>query len=223
MNPSLVNFEPNLLVLIAISAVLGLLPLIVMTTTSFAKIVIVLSIVRNALGIQQTPPNLVLAGIALILTAYIMAPVGKEMYKVFSDPRANYNTLEGWEKAATEGVKPLKQFLTAQSDPDHRRFFLDTTQRIWRGEIGADTKDTDLVILVPAFLITELTRAFEISFLLYLPFLMIDLIVSTVLVSMGMSMMSPPVVSTPLKLLLFVMVDGWSRLLEGLVLSYAPI
>lgn len=214
--------EPNAIILILTSAVLGMLPIIMMTTTSYAKISVVLSIVRNALGIQQTPPNLLLASISLILTAYIMAPVGQEMYKAFTDPRANYSTVVGWEKSVTEIVAPLKNFLLTHADPNHRKFFHDATKQLWKNGPPRESTDSDFTILIPAFLISELTRAFEIAFLLYLPFLMVDLVVSTILVAMGMSMMSPPVISTPLKILLFVMVDGWSRLLEGLVLSYVP-
>jgi type III secretion protein R len=211
----------NFVTITVVSLLLGLLPIAVVTMTSFGKIAIVLSIVRNALGIQQTPPNLLLNSIALILSAYIMAPVGKDIYNSVSDPRNNFQTISGWERVVDEGTKPLKQFLMQHSDPQHRIFFAETTQKIWKNKITTASTENDLHVLVPAFLVSELTRAFEIAFLLYMPFLMIDLIVSAILVAMGMSMMSPPVVSTPLKLLLFVLVDGWSRLLEGLVLSYA--
>lgn len=211
----------SIFTIILLTSVGALLPFLTVCTTSYAKIAVVLFIVRNALGIQQTPPNLVLGGITIILTAYIMAPVAKQTYEIATDPRASYTSIAALERNVPEIIKPLKEFMLKQGNPEHRKFFNETTRKIWKDQTLGEVKDTDLVIVVPAFLITELTRAFEIAFLLYMPFLMIDLVVSTVLVAMGMSMMSPPVVSTPLKLLLFVMVDGWSRLLEGLVLSYA--
>ena len=198
----------------------GLAPMLVMMMTSFAKISVVLFIVRNALGVQQTPPNLLLNGLALILTVYVMMPVGRDVYAVATSPRASYSTIAGWERTVGEAAQPVRGFLIKHTHARERKFFADATQRLWKDTGQPAAQETDFAVLVPAFLATELTRAFEIGFLLYLPFVMIDFAVSAILIAVGMQMMSPTVISTPFKLLLFVLIDGWSLLLQGLVLSY---
>ena len=198
----------------------GLAPIMTMMLTSFAKISVVLFIVRNALGVQQTPPNLLLNGLALILTVYVMMPVGRDVYAVASSPRANYSTVQGWERTVTEAAQPVRGFLIKHTKPKDRKFFVEATQRVWKDTSMAAPQETDFTVLVPAFLSAELTRAFEIGFLLYLPFVMIDFAVSAILIAVGMQMMSPTVISTPFKLLLFILLDGWALLLQGLVLSY---
>lgn len=206
--------------LIVIMAVMALVPLGIATMTSFLKIAVVLSLVRNALGVQQAPPNLVLYALALMLSMFIMAPVGHEIGKVIDrDPKA-LQSPAGLVTTAKAGAEPLRRFLLNNSDPRQRNFFIDQARRIWPPEMSADVKQDDLVILVPAFVITELTAAFEIGFLLFLPFVVIDLVISNILMAMGMMMMSPVTISLPLKLFLFVMVDGWTRLLQGLILTY---
>jgi type III secretion protein R len=211
----------NVIALVVLTSALALIPLVVVCVTSFAKISVVLFLVRNALGIQQTPPNLVLYATAIILTGYVMAPVLTQVYAVAADPRASYATVQDWERVAREAVQPVKRFLERHATPESRAFFVESTARLWDQQARAAVTDTDLAILVPAFLVSELRRAFEIGFLLYLPFVMVDFVVSAVLMALGMQMMSPTVVSTPFKLLLFVSVDGWRRLLEGLILTYA--
>lgn len=212
------SLEP--LSLIIIMALMAMAPLAIATMTSFLKIAVVLSLVRNALGVQQAPPNMVLYALALMLSMFIMAPIGNEMAKAIErDPRALESPV-GLVTAARAGVEPLRRFLLNNSDPRQRNFFIDQARRIWPPEMSADVSQEDLVILVPAFVVTELTAAFEIGFLLFLPFVVIDLVISNILMAMGMMMMSPVTISLPLKLFLFVMVDGWTRLLQGLILTY---
>lgn len=213
---------PSYFSLIILSALLSIIPILVVTTTSFAKISIVLFLVRNALGIQQTPPGILLNTVAIVLTIFIMAPVLREVYATVVDPRQTYESIQDWERIAGEAVEPLKRFLNLHTRPEAKQFFLETTQKLWAPHGVEASSDGDMVVLMPAFLVSELTRAFEIGFLLYLPFLVVDFVISIILVAMGMQMLSPTVISTPFKLLLFVFVDGWSRLLQGLVLSYVP-
>jgi type III secretion protein R len=213
---------PNLLGVIAAVGLIGLLPMLVVCTTAYAKLAIVFLIIRNALGIQQMPPTLLLNAMALILTVFIMAPVIRDVYGVVADPRARYETISDWERTAGDAIQPIKRFMDKHTDPQTAAFFRDATQRIWEpGRQAPGGALEEFAIRIPAFLVSELKRAFEIGFLLYLPFLAIDFAVSAILLAMGMQMMSPPVISTPLKLLLFVAVDGWGRLIQGLVLSYA--
>ncbi len=207
--------------LIAAMAMVSLIPFLTVTTTCFTKIVIVLLILRNALGIQQTPPNLVLYTLSVIVTLFVMAPTLRESYAEVATSPIPFETVEDIETAVRRSSAPVKEFLTRHVRPDATAFFLDATRRIWPESSGLSAAKDDIVILVPAFLISELTRAFETGFLLYIPFLLIDFVVSVVLVAIGMQMLSPNVISTPFKLLLFVAVDGWSRLVHGLILSYA--
>ncbi|KMO27457.1 type III secretion system export apparatus subunit SctR [Methylobacterium aquaticum] len=213
--------QPGILALVAVTLGLGLMAFVVVTTTAFMKISIVLFLVRNALGTQQVPPNIVLYGAALILTVYISSPVAEQVFQRATDPQLTYQTVDDWLKAGRRAQEPVRDYLSRFTSPEQRQFFLDATQRVWpegaRGSAGPD----DLQILVPSFLISELKRAFEIGFLLYLPFIVIDLVVTTILMAMGMSMVSPTVISVPFKLFLFIAIDGWSRLMHGLVLSYA--
>ncbi|MCE8016450.1 type III secretion system export apparatus subunit SctR [Halomonas sp. MCCC 1A17488] len=214
------EFEPNLVGMIIVVASLGLLPLAVVTMTSFLKIAVVLFLIRNALGIQQTPPNLVLYGIALVLTVYITTPlVGEIAYRLES----HGGSLESVEEIRETGTLlrgPLQEYLSLYANERERIFFIDATQNIWSQQARENLQEDDLVVLIPAFVTSELVRAFEIGFLIYLPFLVIDLVVANVLMAMGMVMVAPPLISVPLKIFLFVAVDGWSRLMHGLILSY---
>ncbi|HET8729241.1 MAG TPA: type III secretion system export apparatus subunit SctR [Alphaproteobacteria bacterium] len=214
------DFQPNLLAIVVIVAGIGLVPFLVVTMTAFLKIAVVMFLIRNAVGIQQTPPNLVLYAIALVLTVYVSAPVIGAVYGQISDPGLDYNTFDGWQAAAQAALEPVRGYLLRYTEPAEREFLLTATAQIWPDEAQAAASSDDLVILVPAFVVSELTRAFEIGFLLYLPFIAIDLIISNILMSMGMMMVSPLVISVPFKLFVFVLVDGWSRLMHGLVLSY---
>ena len=192
-----------------------------MMVTSFVKLVVVLSLIRNALGIQQIPPNMVMNGLALILSLYIMNPVMQDTFTILEAQEVDGRNLATIKQAAAEGIKPLQAFLLKHTHERERAFFFNTAKRLWSEEQAAALQNDDLMVLVPAFTVTELTSAFQIGFLIYLPFIAIDIIVSNILLAMGMMMVSPMTISLPFKLLLFVVVDGWTRLVHGLVLTYA--
>ncbi|MCJ2013131.1 type III secretion system export apparatus subunit SctR [Methylobacterium sp. J-076] len=213
--------HPSILALLATTLGLGSLAFVVVTTTAFMKIAVVLFLVRNALGTQQIPPNMVLYGAALILTVYISAPVAEKVFQAASEPQLAYQSVEDWLAAARRVQEPIRAYLGRFASPEQSQFFLDATRRVWPEEAQESLVPDDLRILVPSFLISELKRGFEIGFLLYLPFIVIDLVVTTILMAMGMSSVSPNTISIPFKLFLFIAIDGWSRLLHGLVLSYA--
>ena len=213
------NFDP--ITLAVVLALMALLPTLVVVTTSFLKIAIVMSLIRNALGVQQIPPNLALYGMALIITAYIMAPVGHKIYEnTLQQPQA-MKSLDGLMGGIHKGAEPLREFMVHNSKVEQRDYFVSAALKMWGPELSANVKPTDFLVLMPAFLVSELTSAFQIGFLLYLPFVVIDLIISNILLAMGMMMVSPVTISLPLKLFLFVMVDGWSRLIHGLIMTYA--
>ncbi|MBO0711904.1 MAG: type III secretion system export apparatus subunit SctR [Acetobacteraceae bacterium] len=210
----------NVLAIIIFLTTAGLLPFFVVTMTGFLKIAVVMFLIRNALGVQQTPPNLVLYGIALVLTVYVTSPLISNIYGRLAARPIDFNSVESLTSAASDVKQPIREHLSRFTQPQERQFFLAATERLWPPDARADLKDDDLIVMLPAFVSSELTRAFEIGFLLYLPFLVIDLVVSNVLMAMGMIMVSPTLISVPLKLFLFVGVDGWSRLMHGLILSY---
>jgi type III secretion protein R len=215
------NGNTNVLAVIIFLVAAGLIPFFVVTMTGFLKISVVMFLIRNALGVQQTPPNLLLYGIALVLTVYVTSPLLSDVYnRVVADP-IDFNSVDSLTATAEAVKQPIQAYLARFTQPQERQFFLSATARVWPKDARADLKDDDLVVLLPAFVSSELTRAFEIGFLLYLPFLVIDLVVSNILMAMGMIMVSPTLISVPLKLFLFVGVDGWSRLMHGLILSYA--
>jgi type III secretion protein R len=211
---------PGTVGLIIFLTTLGLVPLFVVTMTGFLKISVVLFILRNALGLQQTPPSLVLYAIALVLATYVTTPLIADIYSRLSARPADFTSVETLTEAAKSVREPVQSYLLRYTKPGERQFFLSATTRVWPEQARQNVKDDDLVVLLPAFVSSELTRAFEIGFLLYLPFLIVDIAVSNILMAMGMIMVSPTLISLPLKLFLFVAVQGWSRLLHGLVLSY---
>lgn len=212
------NYDPIALALAL--AMMALVPTLAVISTTFLKISVVLSLVRNALGVQQIPPNLALNGIALILTVYIMAPVGQNIYdRVMEEPAAT-QSVAGMIKAVGRGAEPMREFLYRHSEQKQRDFFVRTAREMWGKDLSANLQEKDFLVLAPSFMVTELTSAFEIGFLLFLPFVVIDLVVSNILLAMGMMMVSPVMISMPLKLFLFVMADGWTRLIQGLVLTY---
>lgn len=200
---------------------LALLPTVVVVTTAFLKIAVVMMLVRNALGVQQIPPNIALYGLSLILTVYVMAPIGQKIYEAVEQTPAATRSVSGMIETVRTAAEPMRGFLEKNSKPEQREFFLRSTQKMWGPELSANAKPNDFLVLMPAFLVSELTSAFQMGFLLYLPFVVIDLIVSNILLAMGMMMVSPVTISLPLKLFLFVAVDGWSRLIQGVILSYA--
>ena len=210
------------LMIVALAAI-ALLPFAAMMVTSFTKMIIVLSLVRNALGLQQVPPGIVLNGLAMVLSFYVMYPVG-----IASWQAGSRHLPEGGEgvpvsalvTAVTEAKEPIKVFLHKHSRPQERSFFLGSADVVMGKEVAATLTERDFVVLIPAFVASELTEAFEIGFLIFLPFLVIDLLVASTLLALGMQMMAPTMVSLPFKLLLLVWLDGWTRLLHALVLTY---
>ncbi len=208
---------------VALAFALGLfalLPLILVTTTSFLKIAVVLSLVRNALGVQQAPPNMAIYALAILLAAYVMAPIGYRIAEVVAEEKDPTMSVKTLLTVSRKSAEPLRQFLVANSKPEQRQFFLGTARKLWPPDIVEDASESDILIVTPAFVVSELTAAFEIGFLLFLPFVVIDLVISNILMAMGMMMVSPITISLPLKLFLFVMVDGWSKLIHGLVQTY---
>lgn len=210
----------NLIALAAILAAMSLLPLFLMVCTAFLKVVVVLMIVRSALGVQQVPPNMVIYSIALVATIFIMAPVGYEVVHNFEDNPLDFINTDRLKNGLLENLEPIKLFMVRNADPDMVVHLVDVTLRIWPSELSAHVGHNDLVIIIPAFMLSELQRGFEIGFLVYIPFIVIDLIVSNLLLALGMQMVSPMTISLPLKILLFVMISGWTHLLDSLFYSY---
>ena len=214
----LTSFTPSTALITVIA--LALAPFVAVMATSFTKIVVVLSLLRNALGTQQIPPNVVLNGLAMILTIYVMYPVGLKMSDSVADIENIGSDTESLMIAANVAKEPLRDFLVKHSDETDRQYFLSTIHRMIDEEDKSSINATDFVILIPAFTLNELTSAFQIGFMIFLPFIIIDLVISNILMALGMMMLSPTVVSLPFKLLLFVIIEGWAKLLQGLVTSY---
>lgn len=266
------TFSPALVLVVVVS--LALAPFVAVMVTSFTKIVVVLSLLRNALGLQQVPPNVVINGLALILSIYVMYPVILDTHaavraraegrpapalaapaaaaaapivdpEIVADVRSTEETRAPSAAAASAGPalpaagpggrmttdrllalieagkEPLRAFLIRYSSEAERAFFLRSAQRLLPPERRHTVTANDYIVVVPAFTVSELTAAFQIGFLIFLPFLIIDLVVSNILLSLGMMMLSPTTVSLPFKLLLFVLIGGWAKLVHGLVLTYA--
>ena len=199
---------------------LSLMPMLLVVCTAFLKIVIVLMITRNAIGVQQVPPGMAINGIALAATLFIMAPVGYEMAEIVKVSPLDLTSVGALQQTGVEAIKPLRTFMLRNSDPDILTHLLENTARMWPAQMAQEVQREDLILLVPAFVLSQLQAGFEIGFLIYIPFIVIDLIVSNLLLALGMQMVSPMTISLPLKLLLFVLVSGWSRLLDSLFLSY---
>jgi type III secretion protein R len=214
----LTAFSPSSALLTVV--LLGLAPFIAVMVTSFTKLVVVFSLLRNALGLQQVPPNVVLNGLALVLTIYVMYPVGLEIGEKLQNMNNIGANTQNMLKAADAAKEPLREFLVKHSRPAERAFFYKTAQRSLKPEQAAAITDRDFIVIVPAFTVSELAIAFEIGFLIFLPFLVIDLVISNILMAMGMMMLSPTTVSMPFKLLLFVLIDGWVKLTHGLIQTY---
>lgn len=232
-----------LVLMIALTA-LGLAPFVLLMVTSFVKISVVLSIVRSAMGTQQIPPTQVITGLAIILTVYIMAPVGQEMFRVadgngvtMSGDFMQAKTVDILIKSAKKARGPLRDFLKKKVTAKDRTLFYSLALKLRKNKtdgcpdehklLGEETRDdanciadTDFLVLTPAFVISELKEAFQIGFLLFVPFLVIDMVVANILLALGMQMLSPTTISMPFKLLLFVLVDGWYLIAKGLVIGY---
>lgn len=204
----------NTLQILFLLTIISLAPSILILMTSFTRIIIVLSLLRNALGLQQSPPNQVLVGVALFLTFFIMMPVGDEINKTAYQPLINNQIT--MEQAETNAMKPIRQFMFKNTETSSMKTFLNMAKMTTVKELD----DIPNQVLIPAFVMSELKKAFMMGFILYLPFLVVDIIVSSTLMSMGMMMLPPMMISLPLKLALFVIVDGWSLTFESLVHSF---
>ncbi len=204
----------RLIQIVALITVLSLAPGILVTVTSFTRIVVVLSLLRTALGTQQSPPNTVIVSLALFLTAFIMAPTMEEAWRTGVSPFIDERIDE--TEAFENTVAPFRVFMLRQVREKDLQLFEDIAQ-VGPAETGANSP---LQVLVPAFMISELRRAFEIGFLIYLPFVIIDMVVASILMSMGMMMVPPVIVSLPFKLIFFVLVDGWYLIAGTLVRSF---
>ena len=200
--------------IIALLTILSIAPSILVMVTAFTRIVVVLSFLRNAMGVQQTPPNSVLISLALFLTAFVMAPTLEQSYRDGIAPLMENRINE--EEAFKRSIQPVHKFMMTHVREQDLRLFLDIAKSP-PTETGVDTP---LRSLIPAFMISELRRAFEIGFLLFVPFLIIDMVVASVLMSMGMMMLPPVMISLPFKLIFFVLVDGWYLVAGSLVQSY---
>lgn len=203
--------------IIILLTVFSLLPSIIIMMTSFTRITIVLSFLRNAMGLQQTPPNQVMVGIALFLTLFIMSPVLSEINETAYEPyKQELISQDEFYKRAQE---PLKEFMLKNTRQDELNMFITLSNNQEVNETQ-NLQELPLTVIVPAFMISELRRAFIIGFLIFIPFLIIDVVVSTVLMSMGMMMLPPVMISLPFKILLFVLVDGWSLLFQTLIKTF---
>lgn len=210
-NPAEVVDSVKLLVLLTLIA---LAPAFILMVTSFTRIIVVLSLLRGAIGVPTTPPNQVLIGLALFLTVFIMSPVYGQINENAIKPYVENRLTQ--EQAMNEAYKPLRTFMLKQTREKDLALFV----TISRSEQPRSQEDVPLSVLAPAFVISELKTAFQIGFLLYVPFLVIDIVVASALMSMGMFMLPPVMISLPFKLLLFVMVDGWYLVVKSLVESF---
>lgn len=206
--------------LIVTVAALSVLPLVAVTATSFLKISAVLLILRNAIGVQQVPSNMVLYGIAMVMSLLIMGPVLKDAGQRFAPegqmPDSGVEILESINAA----IPPFKTFMLTHTNPDYLQSFHETAQRFQKKYNAATVDKTDLFVVLPAFVASELAEAFRIGLYLYLPFVIIDLAVSAGLMALGMMMVSPMSLTVPAKIILFVAVEGWAKVLQSLVNSY---
>lgn len=207
--------------IIILLTLIALLPSMLIMMTCFARIVIVLGFLRSAMQTQNTPPNIVLTGLALFLTIFIMAPVFSEINEIAYQPYANeeITTEEALERASV----PLKKFMLKQTTNDDLQFFVDLSKtEVPEGGMTDEYKENELslTVIIPSFMIGELKRAFQMGFMIFLPFLIIDIVVGSTLMSMGMMMLPPAMISMPFKILVFVLADGWNLMIGSIVSSY---
>lgn len=224
------NFKrPSLLTQAIVLTILSLLPFIIMILTSFMKIVIVLSLLRSALGVQQAPPNQIINGVAFMLSLFVMYPTGLKMYEAANETIINTRAPDSLVSPgsstyiiaiARDAGEPLRLFLKRNSTVKHQALFYRMAYRVLPENFRTTLKPDDFIILVPAYITSQLKDAFEIGVLIYIPFFVIDLVTSNILLAMGMMMLSPVTISMPLKLFLLVMLDGWTLLIEGLVSTF---
>jgi flagellar biosynthetic protein FliP len=208
------NYSLSLQMLLFMTG-LTFIPAMALMMTAFTRIVIVLSLLRQALGTMQSPPNQVLIGMALFLTLFVMTPTLDEVYNKAWVPLSEDRI--SFQQAADEAAKPMKAFMLTQTREKDLSFFIEISQ----SPAPATKADVSLKTLVPAFVVSELKTAFQIGFMVFIPFLIIDLVVASILMAMGMMMVSPVIISLPFKMMLFVLVDGWALILGSLVQSFA--
>ena len=219
---------PSIVTQMTVLALFSILPFAVMLLTSYVKVVVVLSLLRNALGVQQAPPNPVLNGIALLMAVYFMAPTVLAMYKAGEETIKNQPASALFSGQSAEFIitladktkEPLRNFLQRNTSAKHISSFYQLAYKSFPEEFRGSLKPGDFIVLIPSFITSQLKAAFEIGVLIYLPFFVIDLVTSNILLAMGMMMLSPLTIALPLKLLLIVMVDGWTLIIQGLVLSF---
>jgi type III secretion protein R len=232
-----VSLASRPLVLVLVMAALSLVPFALLMVTSFVRISVVLSILRSAIGTPSVPPTPVLTGLALVLTLAVMSPTGERMYaaagpalgaavasELFSDlasDLASAAAVTTLGQAALRAGEPLRDFLLKHAEPRARASFHALTLKLRAPDERLTVTDRDFGVIVPAFVISELRRAFQIGFLIFVPFLVIDMVIANLLLALGMHMLSPTTVSLPFKLLLFVLADGWQLVVRGLVESFA--
>ena len=221
------SFANKPLVLMMALAAMSLAPFVLLMVTSFVKISVVLSIVRSALGTQQIPPTQVITGLATILTVYIMSPVGQAMFRAADATGVTQEgglmsakTVDTLIQAANRAKEPMRDFLLKKITLKDRTLFYSLALKLRKPEDRVGISEKDFLVLVPSFVVSELKEAFQIGFLLFLPFLVIDMVVANILLALGMQMLSPTTISMPFKLLLFVLVDGWYLIAKGLVIGY---
>ncbi|PJG60119.1 EscR/YscR/HrcR family type III secretion system export apparatus protein [Aeromonas cavernicola] len=213
--------------LIALLAFSTLLPFLVASGTCFIKFSIVFVMVRNALGLQQVPSNMTLNGIALLLSMFVMMPVAKQAYEYAQEEQISFTSVSALSNFVDNGLDSYRDYLRKYADPELVRFFE-------KAQIGRDKNEAtigpqeeierpSILALLPAYALSEIKSAFKIGFYLYLPFVVVDLVISSILLALGMMMMSPVTISTPIKLVLFVALDGWTLLSRGLVLQYLDL
>ena len=212
MDTVIKDINPVLQLLIVMT-VFSLIPFVFCCMTSFLRFVIVFSMLKTALGTQQVPPSIVIIGLAMILTFYTMGTTFSKMYELGSVPyHKNQNMIE----AISEGSKPLKEFMMKQTRESDLAFFIELSQKT----PPKSPEEITIWQVAPAFIISELKTAFEIGFIIFVPFIVLDLVVANILLALGMFMLSPTIISLPFKLLIFIAVDGWALIVQGLVTSY---
>ena len=200
--------------IVGLLTILSIAPAILLMMTSFTRILVILSFVRQALGTQTMPPNQVILGLSLFLTMFTMGPVWDEIREEAFNPYVEKQI--GQEEAFTKFLKPVRKFMLAQTRESDLALFYNITERA-KPQTAADV---DMTVLMPAFMVSELTTAFQIGFMIYVPFLIIDMVISSILMAMGMMMLPPTIVSLPFKLVLFVLVDGWNLIVQNIVKSF---
>ncbi len=206
------NLNPVLQMLIVMS-VFSLLPFVFCCMTSFLRFVIVFSMLKTAMGTQQVPPSIVIIGLSMILTFFTMGNTFQKMYEMGSVP---YNQNQNIIMAIQEGSKPLKEFMMKQTRETDLAFFVELSQKV----PPKTPEEITIWQVAPAYIMSELKTAFEIGFIIFVPFIVLDLVVANILLALGMFMLSPTIISLPFKLLIFIAVDGWALIVQGLVTSY---